>query len=444
MPFPLPRHLSHYRETFGIAVQSLALHKMRTFLTMLGIVFGVGAVIAMLSIGEGARQESLEQIEVMGVRNVIIRSLPAEEETGASTGKPLRPLGISRKDAAAIRSICPFVEDIAESWEASIDARTYEGSVKATLIGTTPEYESIFNLTLSEGSFLVPHHLRTMSNVCIIGAEVRKALFGFRNPLHQLIKLQDQWFTVIGVVEARELAVKSEEAELQSAQSKIFIPLSTAMAKYPRSSESGGTAVFFGGGRRRFRSNDDTYLDRNTLDQITVRVRSDADILESSKVIAALVTQRHNGQKDFTVTIPEELIEQSQKTQRIFNIVMGAIAGISLLVGGIGIMNIMLASVLERTREIGIRRAIGATRSMVIVQFLTEATLISVIGGVMGVGLGWGLTMIITLYAGWRTIVNVWSILLAFSVAVATGILFGYYPARQAALKDVIESLRYE
>ncbi|MFZ1729281.1 MAG: ABC transporter permease [Bacteroidota bacterium] len=433
--------VSKNREAITIAFQSLTLHKMRSFLTMLGIVFGVGAVIAMLSIGEGARQESLEQIEVLGVRNVIIRSLPQpepDEEDGPGT---VRPYGISLKDADAIRDVCGFAEEITVNWESDVEARTYQGTSPVRLIGTTPEHEEIFNVRLEEGNFLSPHHLDTYANVCIVGSEIKQNLFGFENPLNKLVKIEDQWFTVIGVIAGKKEAVTGGIA-LPSLNASILIPLTTAMAKFPR--EATGSVARMG---RRFRNrgnSDDEYLDRSSIDQVAVRIDDETDIAEASIIISRVLKNRHNDQMDFSVTIPEQLIEQSQKTQSIFNIVMGAIAGISLLVGGIGIMNIMLASVLERTREIGVRRAIGATRAMIITQFLAEATMLSVLGGVIGILLGWGLTELITAYAEWRTIISLWSILLAFTVAAATGIVFGYFPARRAADKDVIEALRYE
>ncbi len=439
--------IAKYRETLIIAFESLTLHKARSFLTMLGIIFGVAAVIAMLSIGEGARQESLEQIEVLGVRNIIIRSMDVEADAGTESGdKKLRPMGITIRDAQAIAEVCPFVDNTTITWESDVEARTYSGSVKGTLIGTSPSYEAMFNIRMSEGTFLVEHHMRSYANVCVIGAEVKKALFGFQNPVGQLVKLQDQWFTVIGVIQNPEISKSSAETDQALTTTKIFIPLTTAMAKFPRTERGSGVSVSFGGRTRRMRrgGGDDQYLDRSTIDQIAVQVTRTTETAEAARVISAVLEKRHNDQKDFIITIPEQLIEQSQKTQRIFNIVMGAIAGISLLVGGIGIMNIMLASVLERTREIGIRRAIGATRATVVVQFLAEATMLSVAGGLVGIALGFGLTKIIAIYAGWRTIVNAWAVLLAFGVAVATGIGFGFYPARRAASQDIIESLRYE
>jgi putative ABC transport system permease protein len=429
-----------YRESMRIAYESLTLHKTRSMLTMLGIIFGVGAVIAMLSIGEGARQESLEQIEVLGVRNVIIRSAAPPEATDDEQAAT-RPYGISLKDAEAITSICSFAERTSVSWESTVDVRTYEGKTKATLIGTTGTYASIFNLRLSDGHFLHEAHLTSTANVCVIGSEVKQALFGFKDAIGKLVKIQDQWFTVVGVLQ-RKNAARMPDVQSTPANETVLIPLTTAMAKFPRAAGEEQSTRRRG---RRFRSSDnESYLDRSTIDQIAVQISADASITEAARVIEGIIRHRHNGQTDFTVTIPEVLIEQSQKTQSIFNIVMGAIAGISLIVGGIGIMNIMLASVLERTREIGIRRAIGATRAMIIVQFLTEAVLLSIAGGVIGIATGWGMTVLITVYAGWRTIMSVWAIGLAFTVAAATGILFGYYPARRAAEADIIDALRYE
>ena len=431
-----------YREALAMAVQSITLHKTRSLLTMLGIIFGVGAVIAMLSIGEGARQEALEQIEVLGIRNIIIRSQKPEDTGDDEETSRARIMGITTKDAEAIRAVCPFVERVSVTWETRVEARTHEGSGQTTLIGTTPPYGSMFNVRLGEGHFLLPHHMESKANVCIIGPELSRKLFGFRNPVGQLVKLGDQWFKVIGVMESKK-AITTEELGIAMSNDMILIPLTTAMSKFPREMKT-SVRVFRRGRRFRMSNIGSEYLDRSTIDQVAVQVSDAIPIAEAARVISRVLVQRHNGQQDFTITIPEKLIEQQQKTQAIFNIVMGAIAGISLLVGGIGIMNIMLASVLERTREIGIRRAIGATKRMVVVQFLSEAVMLSVIGGVIGIGTGWALTAAITAYAGWRTIMKVWSMALAFVVAAATGIAFGFYPAKKASEQDVIESLRYE
>ena len=428
-----------HRETILIAFQSLGEHKLRSILTMLGIVFGVGAVISMLSIGEGARQEALEQIEALGVHNIIIRSSIVEDRAADEEDNTPRPIGVSLKDAEAISQVCPFINAVSVSWESEMPMRTYEGRRTGVVIGATPDFRKLFNIRLSNGSFFSSLQVEDVAPVCVIGSEVRTALFGFSDPTGKMMKIDDQWFTVIGVMQPKKSGVTGGVAipELNDA---VVMPLATAMSRFSRTGDEDQPGL----SRRRRRFSEPASIDRNTVDQIAVQVRSDIDIGRAAEIITEVLTRRHNGWEDFTVTIPEQLIEQSQKTQSIFNIVMGAIAGISLLVGGIGIMNIMLASVLERTREIGIRRAIGATRTTVIIQFLAEAAMLSLIGGVIGIALGWAMTGVITVYAGWRTIVSFWSIILAFTVAVATGIIFGWFPARQAAEKDVIESLRYE
>lgn len=419
-------------------------HKLRSMLTMLGIIFGVGAVISMLSIGEGARQESLEQIELMGVRNIIIRTNVIDEESTSESEIKTRPMGISLKDADAITSICSFVENAAVSWESRVEARTYFGSAKVSLVGVTTEYSALFNLRMKDGVFFNRYHLVAANNVCVIGHEVKQAIIGFENAVGKYIKLGDQWFRVIGVIEPKKTTAKAAGLDVRNLNLDVYIPLTTAMAKFSRQEKGTSRRFFRRGMSFAILGSGGRYIDRSSIDQISVQIHSDVSIVEAAAVINNIFKRRHNGQNDVTITIPEELIKQSQKTQRIFNIVMGCIAGISLLVGGIGIMNIMLASVLERTREIGVRRAVGATKKTVIVQFLSEATMLSIAGGILGIALGWGLTQVITAYAGWRTIVDAWSIILAFGVSAMTGILFGYYPAKQAAEKDPIDALRYE
>jgi putative ABC transport system permease protein len=224
----------------------------------------------------------------------------------------------------------------------------------------------------------------------------------------------------------------------------VYIPLTTAQYKMERYKGEGGGSSFFGGGFVFFSSNSRTPIPRQLLDQLTIKAAVSIDLSQATEIIQRILARRHFGVSDFEITVPEALIEQSQQTQQIFNVVMGAIAGISLLVGGIGIMNIMLASVMERTKEIGVRRAVGATRADVLGQFLFEATVLCIVGGIIGIGVGYFLTKIITLYAEWRTIVSVPAIFLAFGVSVVVGIVFGYYPARKAAFQNPIESLRYE
>ena len=415
------------RETLDLSVTGLLSHKLRTILTMLGIIFGVGAVISMLSIGEGAKQEALDQISQMGIHNIIIQHWNPEEEEGLedgeeSSGSSNLSVGLSRADARSIAEICPLAETVAPQRELKIRARFESNSFQTMLVGTTPIYLEVLNASMKEGVFLSEDDLLQARRVCVLGSDAKRNLFYFEEALGQQIKIKDQWYTVIGVLDDKGAAGGKIGGvlEVRNTDEDIYIPLNTILKRFkwePTDAE---------------------------LTQITVKV-GDADRLqEAANIVRAIIQRRHRGVDDFKIAIPEELMRQSQRTQAIFNVVMGCIAGISLVVGGIGIMNIMLASVLERTREIGIRRALGARRRDVLSQFLVEAVMVSLIGGIIGILLGYSMTKVITLYAHWKTIVQPWTIALAFGVAAGVGVGFGYYPARQAAMLNPIDALRYE
>jgi putative ABC transport system permease protein len=431
-------------ESIRIGIEGLLTHRIRSVLTALGIIFGVAAVVAMLSIGEGAKLEALEQIRLMGMNNIIIRSKEVSA-SGTEKAKASFSPGLVALDAAAIREICPGVEQTIPQWEKSTDAQ-YMGERKTVkVIGTTPAFLSVFGYRISAGRFLDDMHLERQENVCVLGSDAKEALFHYENPLDKSIKIDDQWFSVIGVME-RQLtpSKKLENLEVRNLNMDIYIPLTTAQYKMERFKSSGSANVRFFGGGVSVSSSDRTPVPKFLLDQITIKV-SDENVINSVTEIARrILERRHFGVEDYEVIVPEALVQQSQKTQQIFNVVMGAIAGISLLVGGIGIMNIMLASVMERTKEIGVRRAVGATRVDVLGQFLFEATFLSVTGGIVGIVLGYVLTRAITFYAEWRTVVSIEAIILAFTVSAGVGIAFGYYPARKAAFQNPIESLRYE
>jgi putative ABC transport system permease protein len=281
----------------------------------------------------------------------------------------------------------------------------------------------------------------------VLGGDVKNKLFHFEQPMGQSIKIDDEWFAVIGVMaRQRTPSKKVENLDVRNLNVDVYIPLTTAQSKLVRfkASNAGANVRFFGGGVSVSGGNNKTPRPKMELDEITVKLASEDRIEELTDIITRILARRHFGVRDYEIVVPEALVQQSQKTQQIFNVVMGAIAGISLLVGGIGIMNIMLASVLERTKEIGIRRAVGATRADVLTQFLFEAFFISVVGGVIGIMTGWLLTSAITLYAGWPTVVSFPAVILAFTVSAAVGIGFGYYPAKKAASQNPIESLHYE
>ena len=414
------------RETLDLSVAGLLSHKLRTTLTMLGIIFGVGAVIAMLSIGEGAKQEALQQISQMGIHNIIVQHWNPEEEGGADeeggAGSSNLSQGLTRADGRAVRDICPLARIVTPQRELKVKARYQSNSFQTMLVGTTPEYIEVLNASMKEGVFLTEQDLLQARRVCVLGSDAKRNLFYFEEALGRAIKIQDQWYTVVGVLRDKGAAGGKIGGvlEVRNTDEDIYVPLNTILKRFkwePTDPE---------------------------LTQITVKVTDPGRLQEAANIVRAILHRRHRGVDDFKIAIPEELMRQSQRTQAIFNVVMGCIAGISLVVGGIGIMNIMLASVLERTREIGIRRALGARRRDVLAQFLVEAVMVSLIGGIIGVLLGYSISEIITLYAGWKTIVETWTIALAFGVAAGVGIGFGYYPARQAALLNPIDALRYE
>ncbi|MCP4568265.1 MAG: FtsX-like permease family protein [FCB group bacterium] len=427
-----------YRRITSVSFESLQTHKFRTFLTMLGIIFGVAAVIAMLSIGEGARQDALEQIELLGVRNIIVEgSIPSE--SGATEIIGGRSPGLTLNDAENLMTFEGLFSGIIACHVTDGTKVFYsDAETEARIVGTLPAYLHTMNLSIKEGAFLRQSDVDEHSEICVISATVKRSLFAFSNPIGKMIRIQDMYFTVIGVVEEKFVASsKIAGQEISDVNTNIYIPLTTAIKKIHRSSDYAASRSGMGS---------DARLKFNTdeIDQIIMQVRRDRDISTVAALVGRVMDRRHKGVPDYAIIVPEALLAQSQKTQRIFNIVMGAIAGISLLVGGIGIMNIMLASVLERTREIGVRRAVGATRQDIMSQFLIEAVVMCLIGCILGVFTGLALAKGISTYADWRTIISIFSIFLAVGVSTAVGVIFGFFPARKAASLDPIEALRYE
>jgi putative ABC transport system permease protein len=425
-----------------MSIQSVLAHKVRSVLTVLGVVFGVGAVVAMLSIGEGARLETMEQISIMGLHNIIVHAVVPDAQPTQSNDKPkiTNSEGLTAKDADAIEAECPFAEAVEATAEHK-ELAFYGGEhADVTVLGVTPSYETIYPAPVADGRFVTTSDLSEIANNCVIGDKTKRKLFGFKSALGEHIKLGDEWFTVIGVMSDRGNAAKFSGPATRDQNLDVYVPVTTSQEKFGIEKDLVKTNVAYSGG---------TYAANQSkvqpeIDEITIKLKSDADAGKAASIISRILTRRHNKAEDFSVTVPEELLRQSQATERIFNVVMLAIASISLMVGGIGIMNIMLASVLERTHEIGIRRALGATARTVTSQFLSEAVILSMSGGLMGLALGYAMTRAISTYAEWRTVVTPISMMLAFGVSVATGVVFGYYPARQAARKDPIEALRYE
>jgi putative ABC transport system permease protein len=409
---------------------------------MLGIIFGVAAVISMLSIGEGAKQETLQQIELLGTNNIIINK-KAVENTGTSS-KASYSLGLTTKDLEAIKAIAPDIQIITPVRESKHGVMYKSNLSQNVITGTSTGYPMTFNSKLVEGTFFKEYHQELRANVCVIGSGVKERLFKYESPLNKKIKIGEMWFSIIGVVAPKSVSsAGSQSFGIRNFNEDIYIPLNTMLYKFTKVEVDPNFVVR---GNVTITNEDDIIRqsDRVSLDQIIVKVDKSERLKEIAALTGRILDRRHFGVKDYEIVLPEQLLEQKQKTQRIFNIVMGAIAGISLLVGGIGIMNIMLANILERTREIGVRRAVGATMNDILLQFLSEAVTISVLGGVLGILVGFILTAAISTYAEWNTIVSPISVILAFTVSVATGIVFGIYPAKKAADKNPIESLRYE
>jgi putative ABC transport system permease protein len=414
---------SHILPELKMGMASLFAHKLRSLLTMLGMIFGVGAVVAMLSITAGAQKEMMAFIDQLGVNNIIIEAREAIDRNELQTVRAISP-GLTFRDFRAISENVSGLVAITPRKrfkpQKLLPKTTQE---PPQLLGVFPNFVDINSLKLVDGRFFTDDENRGSAPVCVLGESAKVALLGYDKAVGKYVKVNDTWLQVIGVLTPSASAESDVEGvQTDSRNNVILAPLNTVM--------------------RRFEDNT-SYL-KDEIDGIYMKVGTNVDSIEASNVVRAILTATHKDAGDFTVVVPAGLLEQRKQTQMIFSIVMICIAGISLLVGGIGIMNIMLATVLERTREIGIRRAIGARQADIVRQFLTEAVLISIVGGLIGIGFGFSLSKIIASSAGWSTVVTTSSIAIAFGVSVFIGLLFGIYPAVQAAKLDPIEAIRYE
>jgi putative ABC transport system permease protein len=415
--------ISHIVPELMMGLASLFAHKLRSLLTMLGMIFGVGAVVAMLSITAGAQKEMMSFIDQLGVNNIIIEAHEAVDRDTLQAVRAVSP-GLSFRDYRAIQenvqglvAITPRKRFKPQRVLPKTDQEPPQ------LIGVLPNFVDINSLKLVDGRFFSDEENRESAAVCVLGETAKVNLLGYDEAVGRYVKINDTWLQVIGVLTPQA----SDDTQVEGVQAMnrnnlVIAPLNTVM--------------------RRFEDNT-SYL-KDEIDGIYMKVRPNVDSIETSNVVRAILTATHKDAGDYTVIVPAGLLEERRRTQSIFNIVMICIAGISLLVGGIGIMNIMLATVLERTREIGIRRAIGARQGDIVRQFLTEAVLISILGGLIGIAFGFTLSRIIATAAGWSTVVTFSSIAIAFGVSVFIGLLFGIYPAVQAAKLDPIEAIRYE
>jgi putative ABC transport system permease protein len=455
------RFILRYFHDIEIAVESIVSNKMKSMLTALGIIFGVAAVIAMLAIGKGAKQEIMEQMKMVGVNNILVNPVIPDKSSSSEEGeKQLKKFsrGLNMLDVESIKETLPSIKRISPEISFNATAMMNGAKYTAKLVGVSNDYFYLYNLPLVSGTFFNPYQEENGIQVCIIGANIRAKFFSSIDPIGQYIKFNGIWLKVIGVLQKSNVSLTGfEEKGVNVYNDNIYIPIQTMLIRYQNRalintklvSQASSVQFFGGGGMSRVvvsgsdaLSNAETNY--NQLDRIVVQVAETEHIQPTTEILSRMLERRHSGVKDFEITVPELLLKQQQRTKDIFNIVLGAIASISLIVGGIGIMNIMFASVMERIKEIGTRMAIGAKKMDIVVQFLSEAVLISVSGGFIGVFFGVVMAKLIEQIAGIMTIVSFFSVFVAFGVSAAVGVIFGYSPAKRASEKDPIESLRYE
>jgi putative ABC transport system permease protein len=406
-----------------LGLNNLLLHRTRSLLTMLGMIFGVAAVVAMLSIGAGARQKVMALIEQMGVRNLIVEAKETLEWQAHSKVRKVSP-GLTLEDYRVIG------DDVAGVVASTPRKKMTPSKVipkpqqeMPVVYGVEPAYQEIAGLKIASGRFFEKRDEDAGAAVCVLGTAAKWSLFGSANAVGEYVKVNEQWFRVIGVVDP-QLSSDTGVGGAPAVDSNniIYVPLQSA-----------------------FQRLEDSYSDvRDEIDGIYLELGDGAIIPAAARITRAILESSHHGADDYSIIVPAELLAEQKRTEHLFNIVMVAIAAISLLVGGIGIMNIMLASILERTREIGLRRAVGARQSDIVRQFVVEATMISFAGGTIGVLLGFVISQAIAWFAGWSTVVTLSSIALAFLVSISVGLVFGIYPATKAARLDPVEAIRYE
>jgi len=428
------------KRTAKLGIKSLWMHKLRSTLTALGIIFGVSSVIAMLAIGEGASRVAQEQIARLGSRNIIIKTVPPPEEKEVSSqNQSMREYGLTYLDAERFRNSIPNVEVVVPSRRLAQQAWYRNRRVAIEAIGTVPWYPEISPIQLKSGRFLGSIDMHHRQGVCVVDENVVKELFVFDDPVGQDVKMASDYYRVVGVVSPEDLGPAAKALENGPAKAKnqgganvgnIYIPLTTVRNRF------GEISMQYSGSSGRT-------MEKVELQEITVKVGGMDEVLPTRDILETLLGRFHK-KNDYQVIVPLELLKQAKQTQRIFSIVLGSIAAISLLVGGIGIMNIMLATVSERTREIGIRRALGAKKRDIILQFLSETLLLTLLGGILGICLGSFVPFMVTRFGHMPTVITGGSLLLAFGISGAVGVIFGLYPAYRAANMDPIESLRHE
>jgi putative ABC transport system permease protein len=443
--------LTKYFVNLGIAFEAIQANKLRSTLTALGIIFGVAAVISMLAVGNGAQQEILEQIKLVGVNNVVITPIVEQkeekvEEADAKKEKKTFSPGLTLADAESIQQHIPGITKV--SPEILLETNIIKNGVRrsAKLVGVEPSYFEIGNFSLKSGKMFNEHQLSHGEQVCIIGKGIQTRFFTKEEPLGKYIKCGKHWLKIIGVLDERLISENSvSKLGIRDYNMDVYVPLKTVLMRYTNRSLL--TEAMIQRAANENQNDEDKSREAKNyhqIDRMVVQVNETEFLTPSSEIISRMLQRRHNNMIDYEISIPELLLKQQQRTKDIFNIVLGAIAGISLLVGGIGIMNIMLASVLERIKEIGLRLSIGAKKQDIILQFLMESTMISLTGGLIGVFLGITIAILISNIANIPTIISPMSIIISFGISSFVGLVFGIAPARRAASQNPITSLRYE
>ncbi|MFH1614168.1 MAG: ABC transporter permease [Planctomycetota bacterium] len=419
---------NRFVRNISLGVENLLLHKLRSFLTMLGVVFGVGSVVAMLSVGEGASKEALEQIRKLGSNNIIVSSIKSvEEEAMTTTHSHLSIYGLTYQDHIRIAQTFNTIKQTAPVKLIRKEGRLGTRVLELRVVGTTSAWFDLIRRPIIAGRVLLSSDEKDRAPVAVLTEFGARKLLATQNTIGQFLRIGGDYFEVIGIIKSE--SGQAGNIQIPDQQVDAYIPIDVAR-------------IYFGDVMTRITSGS---FEREMVElhQIIVQVDAREKVESTAKGIEEMIKRFHK-KKDYIISVPLALLKQAEETKRIFNIVLGSIACISLLVGGIGIMNIMLASVTERTREIGIRRAIGAKRKQIILQFLIETVVLSTIGGFIGIGLGVLMPVVITYFAGMPTVITSGSIALPLAISLAVGIIFGLYPAIRAAKVDPIIALRHE
>ena len=418
------------QRNFSVGLKSLWHRKLRSLLTILGVVFGVASVIAMLAIGEGASFEAQQRIKELGSHNIIIRSVKPPTDAGQVASRGMmaaRKYGLLKRDLSRLKGI-PSVVEAVPVRRLRETVWHLEKNLASQIVATMPYYVEMVSLRIAKGRFFNEEDYQKRRNVVVLGSGLAAKLFPFGGEIGKTVRVKNKYYRIIGILGERSVTKPGAALMAEDVNYDLYVPLSTARSHF-------GEFIY---------KIEEGNVQREWVEihEIILKIDREEDIVPTVNLVGSILKQTHQ-KPDYELLVPLELLRQAKQTRRIFNIVLGSIAAISLLVGGIGIMNIMLASVLERTREIGVRRALGAKKRDIAFQFLSESIVLSTIGGVLGVLLGIAIPVFVSRFAGMKTIVTFWSVLLAFSISATVGVIFGFYPARAAAEMDPIAALRH-